>query len=101
MSGQTTVVVNVTIDDTLRFTQLQPYTAIIDESVLVDSPVTTVAATPQVSPRSLVTFTYCTLNVSHMEWPACPHNYLGTIMIVEKNLMTVKYVFLFRSPKLR
>ena len=49
LSDQTVVTVNVIIDDTLRFVQLQPYVAQISENHLVDSEVVTVSATPTVS----------------------------------------------------
>ena len=49
LSGQAVVTVNITIDDTLRFVQLQPYVAQISENHLVDSEVVTVSATPTVS----------------------------------------------------
>uniref|UniRef100_A0A8W8I309 Cadherin domain-containing protein n=1 Tax=Magallana gigas TaxID=29159 RepID=A0A8W8I309_MAGGI len=47
LSGQAIVTVDVTIDDTLRFTQLQPYTASIDENDPVDRRFIAVIATPQ------------------------------------------------------
>ncbi|XP_052689553.1 protocadherin Fat 4-like [Crassostrea angulata] len=47
LSGQAIVTVDVTIDDTLRFTQLQPYIASIDENDPVDRGFITVIATPQ------------------------------------------------------
>lgn len=48
LSGQAIVTVDVTTDDTLRFTQLQPYIASIDENDPVDRGFITVIATPQV-----------------------------------------------------
>lgn len=48
LSGQAIVTVDVAIDDTLRFTQLQPYIASIDENDPVDRGFITVIATPQV-----------------------------------------------------
>uniref|UniRef100_K1QE50 Protocadherin Fat 1 n=1 Tax=Magallana gigas TaxID=29159 RepID=K1QE50_MAGGI len=47
LNGQAIVTVDVTIDDTLRFIQLQPYTASIDENDPVDRGFITVLTTPQ------------------------------------------------------